>query len=55
MDLEFVAGLALQLCDLLDHVALEQNRVVPLHSIPGGGHDVLGQGVQPGCTRVAGS
>jgi len=54
MDLEFVAGLALQLCDLLHQIALKQNRVVPLHSIQGGGHDVLGQGVQAGCTRVVG-
>jgi hypothetical protein len=53
-DLQFAAGLALQLGDLPGHVAPEESRVVPLHPVQGGGHDVFGQGVQPGGRRVAG-
>jgi hypothetical protein len=50
MDLQFVAGLALQLGNLPGHVAPEQSRVVPFHPVQGGGHDVFGRAF----SRVAG-
>src|SRR5437899_10609598 len=46
-DKDFALCLALQLRDLVDHVAPYYRRVVPDRSIESRGNDVLGQAVQP--------
>jgi hypothetical protein len=52
VDLELVAGLALQLGDLVDDVPAQQRGVGPLQPVQGRGGDVLGQLVEPGGDRV---
>src|SRR5215211_2783248 len=46
-DDDFPLQLVLQVRDLVEHVALEYRRVVPVGMFEGRGHDVLGHAVQP--------
>src|SRR5215472_11278365 len=55
VDLEFLASLALQPCDLFHGVTLDQRRVVPRHLVERFGDDVLREAIQlPGDLVFAG-